>query len=57
MDGYPKRDTIFGFDYFISLMRSVGCFLFSLLSMRVLLASVAGWFGCVAVLSSELEIP
>ena len=39
------------FDYFISLMRSVECFLFSLLSMRVLLASAASWFGCVAILS------
>ena len=24
MDGYPKRDTIFEFDYFISLVKSVG---------------------------------
>ena len=39
------------FDYFISLMRLVECFLFSLLSMRVLLASAASWFGCVAILS------
>ena len=31
MDGYPQRYTIFEFDYFISLVRSVGCFLFSLL--------------------------
>ena len=51
MDGYPQRDTIFEFDYFISLARSVGCFLFSLLSTRVLLASAASWFGCVVVLS------
>ena len=34
MDGYPQRDTIFEFDYFISLVRSVRCFLFSLLSME-----------------------
>ena len=27
MVGYPQRDTIFEFDYFISLVRSVGCFL------------------------------
>ena len=51
MDGYPQRDTIFKFVYFISLVRSVECFLFSLLSMRVLLASTASWFGCVAILS------
>ena len=51
MDSYPQRDTIFEFDYFISLMRSMGCFLFSLLTIRVLLASAASWFGCVAVLS------
>ena len=51
MDGYSPRDTIFEFDYFIFLAKSVGCFLFSLLSMRVLLASAASWFGCVAVLS------
>ena len=43
MDSYPQRDTIFEFDYFISSMRSVGCFLFSLLSIRVLLASAASW--------------
>ena len=51
MDGYPQWDTIFEFDYLISLVRSVRCFLFSLLSMRVLLASAANWFGYVAVLS------
>ena len=51
MDGYSQPDTIFEFDYFISLVRSVGCFLFSFLFMRVLLASAANWFGCVAVLS------
>ena len=33
MDGYPRRDTIVEFDYFISLARSVGCILFSLLSI------------------------
>ena len=33
MDGYPQQDTIFEFDYFISLVRSVGCFLFSLLAI------------------------
>ena len=32
------------------------CFLFSLLSMRVLLASAASWFQCVAVLSLYDEI-
>ena len=51
MDGYPQRDTIFEFNYFISLVRLVGCFLFSSFSMTVLLASAASWFGCVAVLS------
>ena len=51
MDGYLQRDTIFEFDYFIFLVRSVGCFLFNLLSMRVLLASAASWFGCIGVLS------
>ena len=51
MDGYSQPDTIFEFDYFISLVRSVSCFLFSFLFMRVLLASAANWFGCVAVLS------
>ena len=51
MDGYPQRDTIFEFDYFISLVKSVRCFLFNLLSMGVLLASAANWFGCIAVLS------
>ena len=29
----------------------MSCFLFSLLSMRVLLASAASWFGYIAVLS------
>ena len=29
----------------------MACFLFSLLFIRVLLASAAGWFRCVAVLS------
>ena len=52
MDGYPQRDTIFQFDYFIYSMRSVRCFLFRLLSMRVLPASAVSWFGCVTVLSS-----
>ena len=54
MDGYPQRYTIFEFDYFIyfiSLVRSLKCFLFSLLFMRILLASVASWFRCIAVLS------
>ena len=51
MDGYPQRNTIFEFDCFISLVRSVGCFPFSIFSMKVLLASAANWFGCVAVLS------
>ena len=51
MDDYPQKDTIFEFDYFIVLARSVGCSLFSLLSIRVLLASAASWFGCIAVLS------
>ena len=51
MDDYPQRDTIFEFDYFISLVRSVECFLISLFSMRVLLASAASWFGYVSVLS------
>ena len=41
---------IFEFDYFISLVRSVECFLFSLLFMWVLLASAASWFECVVVL-------
>ena len=41
VDGYPQRDTIFEFDYFISLVRSVECSLFGLLSMRVSLASAA----------------
>ena len=50
VDGYPQQDTIFEFVYFISLVRSVGCFLFSLLFRRVLLASAASWFGCVVVL-------
>ena len=49
--GYPQWDTIFEFDYFISLVKSVGCFHFSLLSMRVLLASAASWFRSVVVLS------
>ena len=31
MGGYHQRDTIFQFDYFISLARSMGCFLFGLL--------------------------
>ena len=51
MDGYPQRDTIFEFDCFISLVKLMGCFLFGLLSIRVLLASAASWFGCVVVLS------
>ena len=51
MDGYPQRDIIFELDYFISLVRSMGCFPFSLLSVRVLLASAVSWFGRVAVLS------
>ena len=54
MDGYPRRNTIFEFDDFISLARSVGCFLFSLLSVKVLLAnSAANWFGSVAVLTQD----
>ena len=51
MDDYSQRDTIFDVDYFISLVRSMGYFLFSLLSLRLLLVSAASWFGCVAVLS------
>ena len=51
MDGYPQRDTIFEFVYFISLMKSVGCFLFSPLFIWVLLVSAASWFGCVVILS------
>ena len=51
MDGHPQRDTIFEFDYFVSLVRSLGCFLFCLLSMRVRLASAASWFGYVVALS------
>ena len=51
MDGYLKRDTIFQLLCFISLVRSVGCFLFSLLFMRVLLDSTANWFGFLAILS------
>ena len=51
MNDYSQRDTIFEFDYFIPLVRSVGCFLFSLLSMRILLASAASWFRSVAVFS------
>ena len=43
-------DTIFEFDYFISLVRLVECFLFSHLSIRVLLALVASWFARIAVL-------
>ena len=31
VDGYPQWDTIIEFDYFISLLRSVGCFLLGLL--------------------------
>ena len=50
MGGYPQRNIIFEFDYFISLVRSMGCSLFSLPSMRVLLVSATSWFGCVAVL-------
>ena len=49
MDGYPKRDTVFQLLYLISSMRSVRCFLFSLLFMRVLFASTASWFGFIAV--------
>ena len=45
MDGYPQRDTIFEFIYFISSVRSVGWFLFSLLFMRIFLDSAASWFG------------
>ena len=41
MDGYPQRDTIFEFDYFISSVRSIECFLFGFLFTRVLLASAS----------------
>ena len=47
----PSRITLFVFDYFISLTKSMVCFLFSLLSMGVLLALAARWFGCFGVLS------
>ena len=47
MDGYPQRYTIFEFDYFISLVRSLECFLFSFLSMGVLLASATSWLVCL----------
>ena len=47
----PSRITLFVFDYFISLTKSMVCFLFSLLSMGVLLALATRWFGCFGVLS------
>ena len=49
MDGYPQRDTIFEFDYFISLVRSVECFLFSLTDITTvekLLRIFLTWMGC-----------
>ena len=46
---------IYVYIFFISLVSSVRCFLFSFLSMRVLLVSAASWFGYVAVLSLYLS--
>ena len=51
MDGYPQGGSIFQLVYCISIVRSAGCFFFSLLSIMVLFVSATSWFGCVTSLS------
>ena len=50
MDGYPQRGSIFQVVYCISIVRSAGCFFFSLLSIMVLFVSATSWFGRVTSL-------
>ena len=55
---HPQRDTIFEFDYFISLVRWVGCFLFSLLSTSFArFSSQLVWMCCCSFLVFFTYLP